>query len=112
MPPTKARLENLLKELSPKDRKLAGQFFEDRELVLTSGISYADTMVPFSRYTKKPLAKAAKEDIQGWLENERDRGISPGTIATHKRHLKAFYRWRAGGDKTPPSVKWIKGTSP
>ncbi|MBA7594647.1 Tyrosine recombinase XerC [subsurface metagenome] len=114
---TELRLENLLKQLPSADREKAEEFFEDRELVLTSKVSYLDTLVPFYRHVKKSLAEATKGDVQGWIKSERKRqtargkiGISPTTLQIHKVHLKTFYRWLNGGKEAPECVEWIKGT--
>ncbi len=108
----------MLERLPSEDRGKADEFFEDRELELTSRVSYLDTLVPFSEQIKKLLPKATKGDIQGWLKSERKRrtgrgriGISPATIQIHKTHLKSFYRWVNGGEEAPENVKWIKGNS-
>ncbi len=98
---TELRLENLLKQLPSADREKAEEFFEDRELVLTSKVSYLDTLVPFYRHVKKSLAEATKGDVQGWIKSERKRqtargkiGISPTTLQIHKVHLKLFLRFK------------------
>ncbi len=118
MTTTEVRLENLLERLPSEDRGRADEFFEDRELELTSRVSYLDTLVPFSEQIKKLLPTATKGDIQGWLKSERKRrtgrgriGISPATIQIHKTHLKSFFRWMNGGEVAPENVKWMKGTS-
>lgn len=117
MTTTEVRLENLLGQLLSEDRGRTEEFFDDHELLLTSKVSYLDTLVPFSRQIKKSLTEATKRDIQGWAKNEQKRrtsrgriGVSPTTLHIHKIHLKTFYRWLNGGEKTPECVKWIKGT--
>jgi len=102
-------------ELLPSQReKLAGfkaEFCDQRRQGLATQDSYLRYLFYLGRHFKKKYEKISKQDIQRYLEENKDKGESWQDWA--KLSIKVFYRWlltgrTEKGSPFPESVAWLK----
>ncbi|MCX6772112.1 MAG: tyrosine-type recombinase/integrase [Candidatus Micrarchaeota archaeon] len=102
-------------ELLPAQKeKLAGfkaEFCDQRRQGLATQDSYLRYLFYLGRHFKKKYEKISKQDIQKYLEENKDKGESWQDWA--KLSIKVFYRWlltgrTEKGSPFPESVAWLK----
>ncbi len=102
-------------ELLPAQReKLAGfkaEFCDQRKQRLATQDSYLRYIFYLGRYYKKKYERISKQDIQKFLEANKDKGESWHDWA--KLSMKVFYRWlltgrTEKGSPFPETVAWLK----
>jgi site-specific recombinase XerD len=94
--------------------KLAGfkaEFCDQRRQGLATQDSYLRYLFYLGRHFKKKYEKISKQDIQKYLEENKDKGESRQDWA--KLSIKVFYRWlltgrTEKGSPFPESVAWLK----
>jgi integrase len=63
-----------------------------------------------AKWLKKDFEEASKEDIISLLKSIEGMDYSDWSKMNYRIVLKRFYKWAAGGDEYPDTVKWVRTT--